>query len=209
MVRSSNRNAHHRTSDSLDENRGAIGVGQLADQFSQSSVISISSNDDFITSQASSSREPSASQPNKLTRTNIRASFGSPLEPLKEQSDIDQLVEEDLTHDRMIKKLNYRCSAIAANFDTVVSHLEDCSRQITEATSQCLEALSDNITTTCDKMDVEAKALYKLVSKCDELMVSLRITEDFREEVRALRKSVETLANLYKCRPRPVKQPSR
>lgn len=94
--------------------------------------------------------------------------------------------------------------SISKNFQTVIDHLGKCSDQVSKASVECLTALDHNIDSTCDSITKQMESLYRLISKCDELSINLKLIEDFREEIRTLRKSVETLEALFKARPRSV-----
>lgn len=48
------------------------------------------------------------------------------------------------------------------------------------------------------------RALYHLMTKCDEMNTKLSVAVTFREEIKTLKKSVETLEHLYKSRPKVV-----
>lgn len=120
-------------------------------------------------------------------------------------TDIEQALNDDLDPSELIQELESKWAKLSSNFNQVLNHLTECNRQVMDASSSCLESLEENLTKTCDDIDTEIRALYHLISRSDELIIGLRVTEDFREEVRALRKSVETLANLYKSRPQSIK----
>lgn len=49
--------------------------------------------------------------------------------------------------------------------------------------------------------------MYDLMTKCDQLTTKLSIATSFQDEIRTLRKSVETLEQLYKNRPQRQVEP--
>lgn len=162
---------------------------------SQSSVVSISSNDESNINSISDAREAS------MALSSYREMMPAPLEPLNTIEDVEMLLDNEMSQSQVIRRLGIRWTALTSNFDSVLKHLNDCSLEVTEASTNCLQSLDDNISSTCDKVDAQVKALYTLIARCDELILGLRITQDFREEIKNLRKSVETLAILHKSKP--------
>lgn len=50
-------------------------------------------------------------------------------------------------------------------------------------------------------LDALMQAQHQLMTMCDELTTKLSVVSTFRDEIRTLRKSVETLETLYRSRP--------
>lgn len=124
-----------------------------------------------------------------------------PLTRLKTESDIDDFVDDDLHHLCVLNNLEQNWMDISKNFETVVNHLQECTNQVNLASIECLTSLNQSIETTCDKVDTEMKSLYHLMTKCEELTTKLSIATSFRDEIKTLKKSIETLENLYKTKP--------
>lgn len=184
-------------------------VDVSVNELSQMSVISLNSNqggdsfhdvDQRRQSHASASLGESSS---RVTRSNhaITKPVMVPLEPLENISDIEACVDDDLKQLNVLNNLEQRWKSIALNVNEVLNHLRECSDQVTGASMGCIEALVNAIDLTCDKADGEMKAFYHLITKCDQLTTKLSAASSFCGEVKTLRKSIETLDNLYKSRP--------
>lgn len=212
IVRSSARMAQQKASAAEAESREpSIALDQSVDQtineLSQMSIISLGSLDGGDVNHGRRKSQTSASISGE---SSTRVTKGKPvipkpvivpLEPLENISDIEACVDDDLSQLNALKNFEEGWKAMASNLSNVMNHLQDCSNQVTEASLACLEALVESIDLTCDKADDEMKALYHLITKCDELTTKLSAASSFCGEIKTLRKSIETLENLYRSRP--------
>lgn len=195
---------------------------------SQMSVISLSSREGSSQSfeKNTSGRLEEESQYPLTSTKNVISSLPN----IGTLADIEENVCSDLHQLEVLNKIEQSWHSISANLETVMNHLQDCSDQVslmldfssrlistfsiilnlsstftiyqvTEASTNCLQSLLDSIETSCDKVDGEVNALYHLMSKCDELTTKLSIASSFCDEIKTLRKSVETLENLQKSKP--------
>lgn len=121
-----------------------------------------------------------------------------PLARITTLEDIEAFVDEDLSQAAILDSLEKKWVDLTNNFSSVMQHLEQCGREVSEASLSCLISLNDEVKVTCDNLGEETRCLYLLMNKCDELNTKLSVVELFREEIKTLRKSVETLENLYK-----------
>lgn len=186
-------------------------VEQSVNELSQMSVISISSGEDaaelahelsFRQLSAPMSHHGSPSTSASATKTVAPPKpLMAPIEQLNTIADLESCVDPDLSQLNVLNKLEEKWNIISNNFQTALQHLKECSDQVTEASLACSQSLTDSIELTCDKVDVEMKALYQLIAKCDELVTKLSVAGSFREEIKTLKKSIETLEQLYKTRP--------
>lgn len=180
-------------------------IDQTTDDFS---VISLETNE--ATSQdIADAKSASHGQKSKISKKVSIAPkpLMAPLDHLNSEEDINACVDSDLQQINVLNKLEQDWSFVVKNFAAVISHLQECSDQVTDASTNCLKSLVDCVETTCDSVDGQVKALYLLMTKCDELTTKLSAASLFRDEIKTLRKSVETLENLY--RSRPATQPNR
>lgn len=220
IVRSSARMAHQQRSVNQAEREKLDGPSRstsradastnLEDsQLSQiSSMLSLSDDDDL--SHEMSIRKPAKNRALSLSSANkslVSSKFlPAPLEPLNGLSDIEAHIGGELQQANILNKLELKWTEISANFETVINHLQECSNEVMESSENCLESLVNSVEVTCDKVDNKLKALYHLMIKCDELTTKLSIVNSFRDEIKTLRKSVDTLELLYKTRPQPEQQ---
>lgn len=212
IVRSSARMAQQKASESTSKEPSIVSeqsIDASINELSQMSVISLSSDQggDYLRdanrrrrSHTSASFGESSSRATKSTNA-VTKPVMAPLEPMENISDIEVCVDDELRQLNVLNNLEQRLKAIASNVNEVVNHLRECSNQVTEASVGCLEALVKAIDLTCDKADGEMKAFYHTITKCDELTTKLSAASSFCGEVKTLRKSIETLDNLYKSRP--------
>lgn len=133
----------------------------------------------------------------------------APLAQLKTVADIESCLDRDLHQLAILEELEDKWFKISSNLASVVDHLQECSNQVTNASSCCLETMMDSVNITCDKAEEEIKGLHKLMVKCDELATKLTVASSFCDEIKTLRKSVETLEQLYKTKPQQVNQQQR
>lgn len=175
----------------------------LATELSQSSIVSVPSSDDINTRQ---SQALSQSTHSSLSGANpdgsiIPKALVANLDKLDTVADIEAHVEPGLSQLNVLSRLEKRWGEISSNLDNVIEHLQVCSDDVTTASISCLESFKEVTETTCDKVDDETRTLYHLITKCDELTTKLSVASSFRDEIKTLKKSVETLENLYKSRP--------
>lgn len=192
-------------------------------QVSQLSVLSLSDDYDdhdhddthpeMDSRRSSKSRTKSSSSFNENISTSNKPvgrkqMFPPPLEEINNLEDIESFVHGDsLEQMATLEKLEERWRAILGNFQTVIDHLQESSKEVTDSSTDCLNSLVESVDLTCDKVDAELKALYHLMTKCDELTTKLSVASSFRDEIKTLRKSVETLELLYKSKPQQQGQP--
>lgn len=213
-VRSSSRAAHQKALESNQETTSqevhSLSIqtsDPLLNELSQMSIISLNSGGGDIPpgsqhrkhSQASASFGESSKSLSRST-TLVPKLVSVPLDPLDTLTDIEACVGDKLAQLNVLNTLEQKWAAITTNIEEVLSHLRECSDTVTEASMGCLEGLVKSIDLTCDEADREMKALYHLITKCDELTTKLSAASSFRDEVKTLRKSIETLDNLYKTR---------
>lgn len=216
IVKSSARMAQQRASESRSDTTSKDSStisGQIVDptsnELSQMSIISLSNNESGdsyrdVTLRRQSHTGASSNEASSRISKNVKATpkpVVVPLETLKTISDIEACVDDDLRQLNVLNDLEQRWKAITSNINEVSNHLRECCGEVTEASMGCLEVLVRSVDLTCDRADSEMKALYDLITKCDELTTKLSAASSFCGEVKTLRKSIETLDNLYKLRP--------
>lgn len=195
----SNMNSRKESGDNPDVGNNNDTQQSLADELSQMSVISIASLasdhrvDDTSERKGSLVPEPMVA---KLARLDTVA-------------DIDECVDAEFSQDNTVQGLERNWQAISNQLQAVVEHLNRGNQEVSLASQNCLQSLVESVELTCDKVDGEMKALYQLMSKCDELMTKLSMAGSFSDEIKTLRKSVETLEALYKHRPKFPRDMSR
>lgn len=217
IVRSSSRAAQQQhksesTPDPTSNRRPSTTSGpnpdSFVDRFSGLSIISLSSSEDIDVATSSTSIVRSRSNqtftgstsPSRMTKSSPKLVMAS-LDRLETLADVEACVDRDLYQVNVLSKLDQTWSKINSNFEQVLQHLQECSEEVTQASNDCLRSLVDSIETCCDSVDEEVKAFYHLMTKCDELTTKLSIAGTFRDEIKTLKKSVETLEHLYKSRP--------
>lgn len=184
-----------------------------ADDLSQVSIISFGTSE-IDTQRDSSTKESdrldkdlnqsrSSSEASRITKSSKKVSKTSPSETeslsrIETQQDIDDLFDDDLKHANILNRIERKWELLTENLNNVLGHLEECGNQVSKASLDCLEVLGGTISDTCDKAEEEMKALYLIIDKCDELTTKLSVAESFRDEVRTLRKSIDTLESLTK-----------
>lgn len=121
-----------------------------------------------------------------------------PMIQLNSLEDLDSLVDAEQSQLVVLDRLERKWEEIYGNFSQVMQHLERCGQEVSSASLDCLTSLSQEAGETCKRANEEMRALYLVMNKCDELTTKLSVAESFREEIKTLRKSVETLENLSK-----------
>lgn len=172
---------------------------------SVSSVLSLSSEEDEETRAKNVSRQQNSKQLRKLNNTTItpRAPIVK-LGEIKVLEDIESYIDKDVHQAVVLDQLEQKWQSMSENLETVLNHLQECSDQVTQATLRCWETTTESVNVTCDSVVEETQALYKLMSKCDELAIQLTVASSFCDEIKTLKKSVDTLDQLYKTKPHHV-----
>lgn len=194
IVRSSARAAHAKMHCQVDGSRSELETNQLTSRFPQAIVTSLSSAEE---SDSIQDIDLSGIAANEYPSTEL--SFSLP--PITCESDIQALVQDDLRRPDIIFQLEENWAAIVRNQEKLTHHLENCNNLVTNASVQCLQTLDSSAAATCDGVNEQIESFRTLISKCVELSVNLRMTEDFREEIKTFRKYVDTLYKLHKSRP--------
>lgn len=121
------------------------------------------------------------------------------LEPLSSQTDIDSLVDGESSQ-TIISDLDTRWNILAANYGNVLKHLKECTNGVVISSINCLDTLDQSVQSACDSIIEQVQAFQQLTEKCNRLIIDLQPSEDLREEIRTLRKSVDTLIKLNRMR---------
>lgn len=159
----------HRLSDTGQENSSSLdrSYGGL----SQISVITITSGDD---DDEDLSEEMSIRRTRKSTRNQTKAarerqtmSSGSfmwssnPIGHIKTISDIEAHIDSDLEQANAISRLEERWQALTKNFEAVLSHLQECSNEVS-ITELILLMIHDPVAVPCiDIMEIGLSTLYR------------------------------------------------
>jgi len=139
-------------------------------------------------------------------RETSKSALSTSLTRIETVSDIEDSLNGTLSQLATLEKLETRWMDINTNLESVLIHLQESSDQVTKASVECTKSLSNAVGTACDQIDSQMRALYHLITKCDELTTRLSASDSFRDEIKTLRKSVETLEGLYKTRPQPTRE---
>lgn len=192
IVRSSARAAHAKAESQNDES--AIDVDQVTNQISRTTITSLSSSEGL-----DSLQDINLIDDKSVISTSLKKKA---LEPISTYEDLLAVVDQGLSQENIISQLEIRWSTMMANHDNLIKHLESCNAKVTGASIQCLESLDSSVESTCDRIHDFIKSFEKLMTRCDETVLNLRVTEDFREEVKSLRKYIDTLSRLLKSIPK-------
>lgn len=171
-------------------------IAQAESNTRRLSVISLDSRE--VDGDSSYERAVSSSKDKNTKKEDLRLTH---LDSLTSLTDIDACVDANCSHEEILARLESRWLSLTQNVDDVLCHLKECSREIASASISCLNSLNDCVDDTCDKVDNELKSMYYLITKTEELTTKLSVATAFREEIKTLKKSVDTLENLYKLKP--------
>lgn len=195
IVRSSARTAYARMENKEDNTQSRPDTEDMTDHLSQCLVTSLSS------SCTGSNLIQEIETSDDVTKETLLRQSQSNLPEISTEADIQAMVREDLSQQNVISHLDNKWSEIVENHQKLIRHLEDCNNRVTHASIQCLEVLDSSIEATCDRVNEQIASFESLISKCDELSLNLKLTEDFREEVKTFRKYVDTLCKFHRLRP--------
>lgn len=201
IVRSSANRVAHIKAANADQDSRNDGASRIAATTSQIADIDLSQDEMIVANESNRPNQKSKQVFSSTSDTNSNFSNLALLPELRDVSDIDASVDPKCRQREVLDKLQTKWHDIASNLEHVLSHLKECTKEVATASISCMEILNSDIGETCDRVDEELKAMYYLITKSEELTTKLSVANTFREEIKTLKKSVDTLEQLYKNMP--------
>jgi len=89
--------------------------------------------------------------------------------------------------------LEVHAKKVATCVDRMLENLSETLQCISSLTVDCMESYESSVCKTCDAVDVNIKAVYQLMAKCEELSNSMSPLFKISDDVKQIKKLLDTL----------------
>ncbi|CAL1268368.1 unnamed protein product [Larinioides sclopetarius] len=96
----------------------------------------------------------------------------------------------------ILTDLESHAKKVATCVDTMLENLSGTLQSISSLTVDCMETYESSVCKTCDAVDVNIKAVYQLMAKCEELSNSMNPLYKMSGEVKNIKKMLEQLEHI-------------
>ncbi|KAF8796611.1 BLOC-1-related complex subunit 6 like protein [Argiope bruennichi] len=96
----------------------------------------------------------------------------------------------------ILTDLESHAKKVATCVDTMLENLSGTLQSISSLTVDCMETYESSVCKTCDAVDVNIKAVYQLMAKCEELSNSMSPLYKMSGEVKNIKKMLEQLEHI-------------
>ncbi|XP_054713353.1 BLOC-1-related complex subunit 6-like [Uloborus diversus] len=96
----------------------------------------------------------------------------------------------------VLTDLETHAKKVATCVDTMLENLSGTLQSISSLTVDCMETYENSVCKTCDAVDVNIKAIYQLVAKCEELSNSMGPLYRISENIKQIKKMLDQLEHI-------------
>ena len=98
----------------------------------------------------------------------------------------------------VLSDLEVRANDIAGNLDHMLATLANSLKAMSQVSSECLGAYSSCVDHVSETVDVNIKAMYTLIARCEELNASLKPVQNLAEQVKEIKKTLDAFEAICK-----------
>lgn len=119
---------------------------------------------------------------------------------LDDWEDVQQscLFETPPVDPEALRELELRANDIAGNLDRLLTSLGNSLKAMSHVSTECLSAYSACVDHMSETVDVNIKAMYTLIARCEELNASLKPVQNMAEQIKDIKKTLEIFEALCK-----------
>ncbi|GFY67805.1 BLOC-1-related complex subunit 6 [Trichonephila inaurata madagascariensis] len=96
----------------------------------------------------------------------------------------------------VLTDLETHAKKVASCVDTMLENLSGTLQSISSLTVDCMETYESSVCKTCDAVDVNIKAVYQLMAKCEELSNAMNPLYKMSGDVKHIKKMLEQLEHI-------------
>ncbi|GFT34166.1 BLOC-1-related complex subunit 6 [Nephila pilipes] len=96
----------------------------------------------------------------------------------------------------ILTDLETHAKKVASCVDTMLENLSGTLQSISSLTVDCMETYESSVCKTCDAVDVNIKAVYQLMAKCEELSNAMNPLYKMSGDVKHIKKMLEQLEHI-------------
>ena len=97
-----------------------------------------------------------------------------------------------------LRELELSANDIAGNLDHLLTSLGNSLKAMSHVSTECLSAYNACVDHMSETVDVNIKAMYTLMARCEELNASLRPVQNMAEQIKDIKKTLEIFESLCK-----------
>ena len=97
-----------------------------------------------------------------------------------------------------LRDLESRANDIAGNLDHLLTSLGNNLKAMSHVSTECLDAYSTCVDHMSETVDVNVKAMYTLIARCEELNASLKPVQHMAEQIKDIKKTLDIFEALCK-----------
>ncbi|XP_035230051.1 BLOC-1-related complex subunit 6-like [Stegodyphus dumicola] len=96
----------------------------------------------------------------------------------------------------ILTDLEMHAKKVATCLDTMLENLSGTLQSISSLTVECMETYENSVCKTCDAVDVNIKAVYQLMAKCEELSNSMNPLYRISGDIKHIKKMLDQLEHI-------------